>query len=28
VGQALRVSISVAGQGVRRRSLVIEADEL
>jgi hypothetical protein len=28
VGQALRVSVSVAGQGVRRRSLVIEADEL
>jgi hypothetical protein len=28
VGQALRVSVTVAGQGVRRRSLVIEADEL
>jgi hypothetical protein len=28
VGQALRVAVSVAGQGVRRRSLVIEADEV
>jgi len=28
VGQALRVSVAVAGQGVRRRSLVIEADEI
>lgn len=28
VGQALRVGVSVAGQGVRRRSLVIEADEV
>jgi len=28
VGQALRVQVSVAGQGVRRRSLVIEADEV
>jgi len=28
VGQALRVAVSVAGQGVRRRSLVIEADEI
>ncbi len=27
VGQALRVTVTVAGQGVRRRSLVIEADE-
>ncbi len=27
VGQALRVTVAVAGQGVRRRSLVIEADE-
>lgn len=28
VGQALRVSVAVAGLGVRRRSLVIEADEI
>jgi hypothetical protein len=28
VGEALRVGVSVAGQGVRRRSLVIEADEI
>ena len=28
VGQALRVAVAVAGQGVRRRSLVIEADEI
>jgi len=28
VGQALRVHVAVAGQGVRRRSLVIEADEV
>jgi MaoC like domain len=28
VGQALRVTVSVTGQGVARRSLVIEADEL
>lgn len=28
VGQALRVTVTVAGQGVRRRSLVIEADEI
>jgi hypothetical protein len=28
VGQALRVTVAVAGQGVRRRSLLIEADEL
>jgi hypothetical protein len=27
VGQALRISVAVAGAGVRRRSLVIEADE-
>ena len=27
VGQALRISVAVAGQCVRRRSLVIEADE-
>lgn len=27
VGQALRVTVTVVGQGVRRRSLVIEADE-
>jgi hypothetical protein len=27
VGQALRISVAVAGQGVRRRSLVIEAEE-
>ncbi len=27
VGQALRVTVAVAGLGVRRRSLVIEADE-
>lgn len=27
VGEALRVGVSVAGQGVRWRSLVIEADE-
>lgn len=27
VGQALRISVSVACQGSRRRSLVIEADE-
>ena len=28
VGQALRVTVAVAGLGVRRRSLVIEADEV
>lgn len=28
VGQALRVTVSVAVQGVRRRSLVVEADEV
>jgi hypothetical protein len=28
VGQALRITVSVAGQGVRRRSLVVEADEV
>jgi hypothetical protein len=28
VGQALRVTVSVACQGVRRRSLVVEADEV
>ena len=28
VGQALKVSVAVAGHGVRRRSLVIEADEI
>ena len=28
VGQALRVTVQVGGQGVRRRSLVIEADEV
>ena len=28
VGQTLRISVSVAGQGVRRRSLTIEADEI
>jgi hypothetical protein len=28
VGQALRVTVSVAGTGVRRRSLVVEADEV
>ncbi len=28
VGQALRITAVVAGQGVRRRSLLIEADEL
>jgi hypothetical protein len=28
VGQTLRVTVSVAGQGVRRRSLDIEADEV
>jgi hypothetical protein len=28
VGQALRVTVAVAGHGVRRRSLVIEADEV
>jgi hypothetical protein len=28
VGQALRVTLSVACQGVRKRSLVVEADEL
>jgi len=27
VGQALRITAAVAGQGVRRRTLVIEADE-
>lgn len=27
VGQALRVTVTVSGQGVRRRSLSIEADE-
>ena len=27
-GQALRITVAVAGQGVRRRSLVIEADEV
>ena len=28
VGQALRINVAVAGSGVRRRSLVIEADEV
>ena len=28
VGQTLRITVSVAGQGVRRRSLDIEADEV
>ena len=28
VGQALRITVGVGGQGVRRRSLVIEADEI
>ena len=28
VGQALRITVAVAGQGVLRRSLVIEADEV
>ena len=28
VGQALRITVAVAGHGVRRRSLVIEADEV
>ena len=28
VGQALRIAVGVAGQGVRRRTLVIEADEV
>jgi hypothetical protein len=28
VGQALRVTVAVAGQGVRRRTMVIEADEV
>ena len=28
VAQTLRVTVTVAGQGVRRRSLVIEADEI
>ena len=28
VGQALKISVAVTGQGVRRRSLVIEADEI
>ena len=28
VGQALRITVSVACQGARRRSLVIEADEV
>lgn len=28
VGQALRIHVAVGGQGVRRRSLVIEADEV
>ena len=28
VGQALRITVSVGGHGVRRRSLVIEADEI
>lgn len=28
VGQALRITVVVAAQGVRRRSLVIEADEV
>ncbi len=28
VAQALRITAAVAGQGVRRRSLVIEADEV
>jgi hypothetical protein len=27
VGQTLRITVAVAGQGVRRRTLVIEADE-
>ena len=28
VGQALRITVAVAGLGVRRRSLVVEADEI
>ncbi len=28
VGQTLRITVGVAGQGVRRRTLVIEADEV
>jgi len=28
VGQALRITVAVAGQGVRRRTMVIEADEV
>ena len=28
VGQALRIAVAVAGAGVRRRSLLIEADEI
>ena len=28
VGQALRITVNVAGKGVRRRSLEIEADEI
>ena len=28
VGQTLRITVSVAGQGVRRRSLIVEADEI
>lgn len=28
VGRALKISVAVTGQGVRRRSLVIEADEI
>ncbi len=28
VGQTLRITVAVAGQGVRRRSLNIEADEI
>lgn len=28
VGQTLRITVNVAGNGVRRRSLIIEADEI
>jgi hypothetical protein len=28
VGHALRITVTVAGQGVRRKTLVLEADEL
>ena len=28
VGQSLRITVSIAGRGVRRRSLLIEADQL